>query len=128
LTGAGRSAWSWRYGVKVGEQRPLEQLGFGLGPGGVAVQPEGIQPAVFSKRIFEREEFELRGRFFVANSRGLGHLRLAVRDSGALADGPVLGATDGRPFRLAYEVRCDAYWRVRSARVGVPGESLRSAR
>lgn len=54
---------------------------------------------------------------------GLGHLRLAVRDSGASADGLILGVTDGRPFRLAYEVRCDAYWRVRSARVGVPGES-----
>jgi hypothetical protein len=29
---------------------------------------------------------------------------------------------EGRPFRLAYEVRCDAYWRGRYARVGVPGE------
>ena len=53
---------------------------------------------------------------------GLGHLHLAVRDSGVLADGMVVGVADGRPFRLAYEVRCDAYWRVRAARVGVPGE------
>jgi hypothetical protein len=53
---------------------------------------------------------------------GLGHLRLAVRDSGAFADGLVLGVEEGRPFRLAYEVRCDAHWRVRAARVGVPGE------
>jgi hypothetical protein len=53
---------------------------------------------------------------------GLGHLRLAVRDSGVVADGMVLGETEGRPFRLAYGVRCDAYWRVRAARVGVPGE------
>jgi hypothetical protein len=53
---------------------------------------------------------------------GLGHLRLAVRDSGVVADGVVLGVSDGHPFRLAYEVRCDAYWRVRAARVGVPGE------
>ena len=56
------------------------------------------------------------------DSPGLGHLRLAVRDSGVLADGMVVGVTDGRPFRLAYEVRCDAYWRVRAARVSVPGE------
>jgi hypothetical protein len=35
---------------------------------------------------------------------GLGHLRLAVRDSGVVADGVVLGVEDGRPFRLAYEV------------------------
>ena len=48
---------------------------------------------------------------------GLGHLRLAVRDSGVVADGLVLGVSDGHPFRLAYEVRCDADWRVRAARV-----------
>jgi uncharacterized protein len=53
---------------------------------------------------------------------GLGHLRLAVRDSGVFADGVVLGVTEGRPFRLAYEVRCDAGWRVRAVRVGVPDE------
>jgi uncharacterized protein len=53
---------------------------------------------------------------------GLGHLRLAVRDSGVVADGVVLGMEEGRPFRLAYEVRCDARWRVRYARVGSTGE------
>ena len=53
---------------------------------------------------------------------GLGHLRLAVRDSGIVADGLVLGVEEGRPFRIAYEIRCDANWRVRAARVGVPGE------
>lgn len=53
---------------------------------------------------------------------GLGHLRLAVRDSGVAADGVVLGVTEGRPFRHAYDVRCDARWRVRAVRVGVPGE------
>jgi hypothetical protein len=56
---------------------------------------------------------------------GLGHLRLAVRESGVVADGLVLGVADGRPFRLSYEVRCDPYWRVRAARVGVPGEPPR---
>jgi hypothetical protein len=55
----------------------------------------------------------------------LGHLRLAVRESGVVADGLVLGVDDGRPFRLSYEVRCDPYWRVRAARVGVPGEPPR---
>jgi uncharacterized protein len=53
---------------------------------------------------------------------GLGHLRLAVRDRGLVADGVVLGMANCRPFRLAYEVRCDANWRVRAVRVGVPGE------
>ena len=56
---------------------------------------------------------------------GLGHLRLAVRDSGVVAGGLVLGVADGCPFRLDYEVRCDAYWRVRYARVGRPGEPPR---
>jgi uncharacterized protein len=36
-----------------------------------------------------------------------------------------LGVADGHPFRLSYEVRCDPYWRVRAARVGVPGEPPR---
>src|SRR3712207_376307 len=53
---------------------------------------------------------------------GLGHLRPAVRGSSVVADGIVLGVEEGQPFRLAYEVRCDAYWRVRAARVGVPSE------
>jgi uncharacterized protein len=52
----------------------------------------------------------------------LGHLRLAVRDSGIVANGIVLGIAEGHPFRVAYEVYCDAGWRVRAARVGVPGE------
>src|SRR5687768_17866520 len=53
---------------------------------------------------------------------GLGHLRLAVRDSGVVADVVVLGVAEGRPFRIAYDVRCDRLWRVRSTRVGVPGD------
>jgi uncharacterized protein len=56
---------------------------------------------------------------------GLGHLRLAVRESGVVADGLVLGVDDAHPFRLSYEVRYDPYWRVRAARVGVPGEPPR---
>jgi uncharacterized protein len=53
---------------------------------------------------------------------GLGHLRLAVHKGYIVADGLVIGVTEGRPFRVAYEVRCDAGWRVRALRVGVPGE------
>ena len=53
---------------------------------------------------------------------GLGHLRLAVHDNGFSVDGVVIGVTERRPFRVVYEVRCDADWRVRALRVGVPGE------
>jgi hypothetical protein len=52
---------------------------------------------------------------------GLEHLRLAVHNGGVVADGIVLGLSDGCPFRFAYEVRCDAGWRVRAVRTGVPG-------
>jgi hypothetical protein len=52
---------------------------------------------------------------------GLEHLRLAMHNDGVVADGIVLGLTEGRPFRVAYEVRCDVGWRVRTVRVGVPG-------
>jgi hypothetical protein len=53
---------------------------------------------------------------------GLGQLRLAVQDDGIVADGMVIGATGGRSFRVAYEVRCDTDWRVRALRVGAPAE------
>jgi hypothetical protein len=37
-------------------------------------------------------------------------------NDGVAADGIVLGLTEGRPFRVAYEVCCDASWRVRTVR------------
>lgn len=52
---------------------------------------------------------------------GLEHLHLAVHDDGIIAEGMVLGVMEGRPFRVAYEVRCDAGWRMRAVRVGIPG-------
>lgn len=58
------------------------------------------------------------------NEPGLGHLRLAVRDDGIVADGVAVGVTEGRPFRVAYEIRCDAGWRVRALRVTSPDPEL----
>jgi hypothetical protein len=55
---------------------------------------------------------------------GLEHLRLAMRNDGLVADGIVLGLSDGRPFRFAYEVRCDVGWHVRTVRAGVPGSEV----
>ena len=55
---------------------------------------------------------------------GLEHLRLSMHNDGVVADGIVIGVTEGRPFRVAYEVRCDVGWRVRAVRVGVPGSEL----
>lgn len=48
---------------------------------------------------------------------GVEHLRLAVGEEGAIADGVVLGVVGGKPLRTFYEVRCDAGWRVRELRV-----------
>ena len=47
-----------------------------------------------------------------------------MHNDGVVADGIVIGVTEGRPFRVAYEVRCDVGWRVRAVRVGVPGSEL----
>lgn len=52
---------------------------------------------------------------------GTEHLLLAVGDDGVVADGLVVGAAEGEPFRTHYEVRCDAGWRTREVRVSAPG-------
>lgn len=53
---------------------------------------------------------------------GLGHLSLAVRDSGGVAE-MVLGVTGGRPFRVAYdELRCHVDRRVRAVELLSDGE------
>jgi len=36
----------------------------------------------------------------------------------------LIGVAEGRPFRVAYEVRCDIGWRVRVVRVGAPDSEL----
>jgi hypothetical protein len=38
---------------------------------------------------------------------GLEHLCLMVGEDGVVADGMVIGVTEGHPFRVAYEVSCD---------------------
>lgn len=48
---------------------------------------------------------------------GAEHLVLKVGECGATADGAVVGAAGGLPFRAFYSARCDADWRVREARV-----------
>jgi uncharacterized protein len=52
---------------------------------------------------------------------GLEHLRLTMHNGGVIANGIVIGLSDGCPFSVAYEVRCDVRWRVRAVRTGVPG-------
>ncbi|MDQ3943102.1 MAG: putative glycolipid-binding domain-containing protein [Actinomycetota bacterium] len=51
---------------------------------------------------------------------GLEHLRLVASDGSTVANGLVIGMEGGRPFRIGYEIRCDARWRVREIRVAAP--------
>jgi uncharacterized protein len=53
---------------------------------------------------------------------GLEHLKLEQNDGGVLADGVVIGIEEGMPFRVRYELRCDAEWRVRELRALSLGE------
>ena len=44
---------------------------------------------------------------------GLEHLRLVQNNGAVSADGIVIGVEEGTTFRVRYEIRCDAWWRVR---------------
>jgi hypothetical protein len=45
------------------------------------------------------------------------HARIRTSESGAAADGAIVGLREGQPIRLRYEVTCDSRWHVRSASV-----------
>jgi hypothetical protein len=87
----------------------------------------GARAADLEKRSEARRWRVIRDvMWWACDGPGLEHLRLMMCDSGVVANGVVLGVTQGRPFRVAYEVRCDAGWRVRAVRVGLPGEPARA--
>ncbi len=48
---------------------------------------------------------------------GLEHLALTWSEEGVRADGVVIGVEGGVQFRVRYEVRCEAGWRVREVKV-----------
>lgn len=48
---------------------------------------------------------------------GLEHLKLVQNNEDILADGVVIGAEEATSFRVRYEIRCDAGWRVRELKV-----------
>ena len=45
------------------------------------------------------------------------HARIRTSESGAAADGAIVGLREGQPIRLRYEITCDSRWHVRSASV-----------
>jgi uncharacterized protein len=49
--------------------------------------------------------------------RGFEDLRLEESPDGARLDGWALAVFEAAPLRVAYEIRCDAAWRVRSAHI-----------
>jgi uncharacterized protein len=50
---------------------------------------------------------------------GLEHLHFIHEERGVMAEGVVLGVSDGQPFRVNYRVRCDAQWRVREVELSL---------
>jgi hypothetical protein len=52
---------------------------------------------------------------------GLEHLHLTLPPGGAIADGVIIGISEGRPFRVRYEIHYDARWRAREVRVTLLG-------
>jgi uncharacterized protein len=49
----------------------------------------------------------------------LEHVTVRSEPGAILADGLIVAHVDGRPVRLAYSIRCDPEWRVRSVNVDV---------
>jgi uncharacterized protein len=50
---------------------------------------------------------------------GLEHLHFVQEERGAMAEGVVLGVSEGRAFRANYRVECDAQWRVREVELSL---------
>lgn len=63
-------------------------------------------------------------RWAAAQDGGLEHLELEAAETGAAAEGVVIGTDEGRPFGVAYAIRCDAQWRVRGVEVRVAGAGV----
>lgn len=57
---------------------------------------------------------------------GLEHLRVGEDRAGIAAEGVVLGASDGTPFRIRYEIDCDHHWRPERVSVETLGPSATS--
>jgi hypothetical protein len=57
---------------------------------------------------------------------GLECLRLLQLPDGIVADSIILGVQDQTPFRVHYEIRCDAQWRLQAVRVNLLDGSSQS--
>jgi hypothetical protein len=61
-------------------------------------------------------------RWATEQSGGLEHVELDIGDTGATAEGVLIGPAGGRLFACSYALRCDEQWRVRSLDVHVAGK------
>lgn len=57
---------------------------------------------------------------------GLEHLRLIQDSNQIVADGMILRVINNEPFRVHYEIRCDASWNVRKVEVNLLNEPRHS--
>jgi hypothetical protein len=56
---------------------------------------------------------------------GCEHLDLRADEDGVAADGLLVAAVEGVPIRMAYQIECDAAWRIRSAAIDLHGIARR---
>ncbi len=56
---------------------------------------------------------------------GMEHFRITMHADVIVADGIVLGLENGSAFRLHYEIRCDAQWRVRQVQINLLNDGRR---
>ena len=57
---------------------------------------------------------------------GLEHLQLGEDRAGIAAESVVIGASDGAPFRIRYEIDCDRHWRPERVSIETLGRSATS--
>jgi uncharacterized protein len=55
------------------------------------------------------------------DGKGIEHLILREGPREVVAESVVVGSADSAPFAIRYRIRCDKYWRVRSAEIAPVG-------
>src|SRR5215469_6456992 len=59
---------------------------------------------------------------------GIEHLRLLQHDDTILADSIIVGVRNRIPFRLHYEITCDAHWNVKQLDLGLLSSNSKSVK
>jgi hypothetical protein len=73
--------------------------------------------------VAERESGEMERQVMWSSltNPGLEHLYIRTDSDSTVADGLILGVNEQGPFRVRYEIRCDAHWKLRVVHVRLLG-------